>query len=619
MKTWSRYSSHKVIFTIVTIILITGLLSGCNFPLAQNQSLTGLNYTVTAPAEVKAGENFQISVNVTNNGQSTIMVDQIRLPKALLQGATVASIDPISTGQTTYSDQTGYTFTLIQEPGTSTTVTFNLTAVTAGDYSGNLSVAMGDAKKDSTLRVVIQAENGQVAQTTPQTTAASQATNAAGTTGGISYHSVVEIVAEVDDNGTIVEAWHGSGTIISADGLILTNAHVVLDDGPVKVQGLKILITQSADNAPVPTYYADILQADANLDLAVIKISRDLNGNPVDNSTLNLPAVPLGDSNALQLGDALTILGYPGIGGETITLTRGDVSGFTSDEEYGNRSFIKTSASISGGNSGGSALNSSGQIIGVPTQVGSGGKGNVVDCRALADTNGDGVIDNKDTCVPIGGFINAIRPIQLALPLINAAKAGQVSIVVPTPVPFAPSGDVIFQDNFTTSHGDWYTDTFEEGSVEIQNGQMVIDIKPTQYAVFTGNDKVFSDVQISVDTQVLQSSGVGEYGIVCNGQDNDNFYLLSISEDGYYSISIYYQGEWHSMVDWTYSDQIVQGAPATITATCAHDKLSLAYNDVLLTEVEDNTFQSGFMGFYVYTYDQPNMTIGFDNLVIRQQ
>lgn len=346
----NRFALHMII-TLVILLSISLSLSGCNFPLFQNQELAALNYTVTAPAEVKAGENFQVSINVMNNGQSTIMVDQIRLPKALLQGATVTSIDPISTGQTNYSDQTGYTFTLIQDPGTSTTVTFNFTAVKAGDFSGNLSVAVGNARKDSTLRLVVLSGSEQLAATQRPGVTLSASTSA------VPYQSVVEIVAEVEKDGTVEDAWWGSGTIISADGLILTNAHVVLDDGPDIVHALRVQLTESSDTPPVAMYYADILQADAKLDLAVIKINRDLNGSQVDNATLNLPAVPLGDSNTLQLGDNLTILGYPGIGGETITLTRGDVSGFTSDPDYGNRAFIKTSATISGGNSGGLALN----------------------------------------------------------------------------------------------------------------------------------------------------------------------------------------------------------------------------------------------------------------------
>jgi hypothetical protein len=68
--------------------------------------------------------------------------------------------------------------------------------------------------------------------------------------------------------------------------------------------------------------------------------------------------------------------------------------------------------------------NDEGYIIGVPTQASSGAGGDITDCRVIQDTNGDGVLNDSDTCIPIGGFINALRPINLAQPLISSAQTG---------------------------------------------------------------------------------------------------------------------------------------------------------------------------------------------------
>ena len=81
-------------------------------------------------------------------------------------------------------------------------------------------------------------------------------------------------------------------------------------------------------------------------------------------------------------------------------------------------------ATIAGGNSGGLAVNDSGTIIGIPTQASSGANGQITDCRVVQDTNNDGRLDDNDTCIPIGGFINALRPVNLALALIRAAQSG---------------------------------------------------------------------------------------------------------------------------------------------------------------------------------------------------
>ena len=60
------------------------------------------------------------------------------------------------------------------------------------------------------------------------------------------------------------------------------------------------------------------------------------------------------------------------------------------------------------------------------------------DCRVVQDTNGDGAIDENDSCVPIGGFLNGIRPVNLALPLLEAAQSGKQYTS-----PFGQSGGVV--------------------------------------------------------------------------------------------------------------------------------------------------------------------------------
>jgi S1-C subfamily serine protease len=233
--------------------------------------------------------------------------------------------------------------------------------------------------------------------------------------------ATVQILALIDEGSSYKSVWSGSGSIVSSDGLILTNAHVVEGIGDA-LDALGIGITQATDTPPELTYLAELLAIDYDLDLAVVRVATDLQGNEV---SVSLPWVELGDSDQVEIGDRLRILGYPGIGGETITLTEGSISGFIAVRSIDGRGWIKTDATITGGNSGGMGTNQSGQLIGVPTIVTSGSESaDSVDCRPLADTNRDGFIDDLDTCVPVGGFINALRPINLALPLIEAARSG---------------------------------------------------------------------------------------------------------------------------------------------------------------------------------------------------
>ncbi len=241
--------------------------------------------------------------------------------------------------------------------------------------------------------------------------------------------ATVQIYGLVMQDGQLTPLYTGSGTILSSSGMILTNAHVASPasqgNPDIEPDALGIAIVESEDKPPVPSYIAEVRAVDGFLDLAVIQIVSTVDGTSIDPNSLNFPFVELGDSNLTHVGDHVSIFGFPGIGGDTITFTEGSVSGFTSEDPLGDRAWIKTDATIAGGNSGGLGADDDARIIGVPTQASSGGTGDVTDCRQIQDTNKDGTVDQNDSCIPIGGFINALRPIELAKPLIQAAQAGR--------------------------------------------------------------------------------------------------------------------------------------------------------------------------------------------------
>ena len=240
--------------------------------------------------------------------------------------------------------------------------------------------------------------------------------------------ATVQIFGVHIKGGDVSPFYVGSGSIISSDGLILTNAHVAdpaaVGEADSTPDALVIGIVQSEDQPPVYAYRAEVKAIDGFMDLAVIQITSTVKGESVDPSSLNLPYVPMGNSDNIHVGDRINILGFPAIGGDTITYTSGDVAGFSAEDKLGDRAWIKTDATISGGNSGGMGTNDQGQLIGVPSIASSGANTAATDCRVIQDTNNDGVIDSKDTCIPIGGFINALRPVNLAIPLIKAAQSG---------------------------------------------------------------------------------------------------------------------------------------------------------------------------------------------------
>jgi serine protease Do len=150
----------------------------------------------------------------------------------------------------------------------------------------------------------------------------------------------------------------GSGFIISPDGYILTNNHVVEGADEVRVF------------FPDRRYFdAEVIGADPFTDVAVIKIDA---GD-------DLPSIPIGDSKSLRVGEWILAIGNPGFGASTsldFTVTAGIVS--VNDPRYGAdaapwaiEDFIQTDAVINPGNSGGPMINLQGQVVGINSAIAS--------------------------------------------------------------------------------------------------------------------------------------------------------------------------------------------------------------------------------------------------------
>lgn len=150
----------------------------------------------------------------------------------------------------------------------------------------------------------------------------------------------------------------GSGVIISEDGYILTNNHVVNSSSSSSFYELgkasKITVKLYNDDTE---YEAEIVGTDEQTDLAVIKIDKT-----------GLTAAELGDSDSVQVGEFCMAIGNPlGLGS---TVTDGIVSAVNrevTDEDGNTYTAIQTNAAINSGNSGGALVNSQGQVIGINT------------------------------------------------------------------------------------------------------------------------------------------------------------------------------------------------------------------------------------------------------------
>ena len=165
-------------------------------------------------------------------------------------------------------------------------------------------------------------------------------------------------VNSIFNHGTSVASAEGSGIIISEDGYILTNNHVVNSTSTSSFyeveEASKVTVKLYNDNTE---YEAKIIGTDEQTDLAVIKINKT-----------GLTAAELGDSDGVQVGEFAMAIGNPL--GLSSSVTSGIISAVNrevTDEDGNTYVAIQTDASINSGNSGGALVNSQGQVIGVNT------------------------------------------------------------------------------------------------------------------------------------------------------------------------------------------------------------------------------------------------------------
>lgn len=221
--------------------------------------------------------------------------------------------------------------------------------------------------------------------------------------------AVAMILAVDVRDGKLVPVSSGSGTIIDANGAVLTNYHVLFDAKNKKLHDLFIIgLFRAADQEPELVCVGDPSKGllKKKLDLALIRCDRDRSGAPWQPTAW--PTIPIRaiDTDSIVPGESVWVLGYPGVGGSTIHVTAGLISGFTGEQGgVGFRAFLKTDASITHGNSGGTAIDEDGNFIGVPTAF-----------RLTTTKQGNGVV--------AAGRVGLIRPLDHALDLIAAARTG---------------------------------------------------------------------------------------------------------------------------------------------------------------------------------------------------
>jgi serine protease Do len=239
--------------------------------------------------------------------------------------------------------------------------------------------------------------------------------------------------------GKRLEQSLGSGVIVSPDGYILSNNHVVEGADEIRV---------SLANGNKTEHTAKVVGTDPQTDIAVLKIDAK-----------DLPAITLADSDRLEVGDVVLAIGNPFGVGQTVTMgivSAVGRSGFGVLGPGGYEDFIQTDASINPGNSGGALVDAEGRLVGINTFIisrsgGSAGVGFAVPVNLARFAMDRLVKDGKVTRGYLGAFLQPEITADLArefkLPNQEGAMIAEVIAKSPAETAGLKDGDVVIEFN----------------------------------------------------------------------------------------------------------------------------------------------------------------------------
>lgn len=207
----------------------------------------------------------------------------------------------------------------------------------------------------------------------------------------------------------------------------------------------------------------------------------------------------------------------------------------------------------------------------------------------------------------------------LVVALLGAACA-DVGLTPPTSA--GNPGDILFQDQFVSGQtGDWFLEGDELGGTSISGEQLIVSVNaPNTLQFATLREPMFDDFVLEVDARQRSGPADSSYGVLFRSNGADQFYRFDVTGNGLYLAERRNaDGTWTPLTgDWKSSAVINQGLNVAnrLKVIANGPELSFFVNDILLEQVTDSTYSSGFIALDAGTFAGANLQVSFDDLVV---
>lgn len=195
-------------------------------------------------------------------------------------------------------------------------------------------------------------------------------------------------------------------------------------------------------------------------------------------------------------------------------------------------------------------------------------------------------------------------PVQVNLPIIPAELAGTVSV-----------GENLLSETFDQA-GLWNTSDGTEYGASLVDGVYRMYLNSANWMVWAESSMITDDnIIMELDTELVSGSVENNQGMICRYSDDNNFYMLTIGNDGWVEIMKIFQGVQTSLFG-EFTDGLVDPVRNHLQGFCLGDRLVLYVNGKLGADVRDSDLASGDAGLIIGSYDNPQVTVNFDNFLV---
>jgi hypothetical protein len=198
------------------------------------------------------------------------------------------------------------------------------------------------------------------------------------------------------------------------------------------------------------------------------------------------------------------------------------------------------------------------------------------------------------------------------------STAEPVATRTPKPGTGAATSPILYSDDFDNEQSSDFTAETNASSVYkfVDGAYQITVTKPKllSWATMKGD---YGDAAITVDANI-DGPPASAAGLIFHYQDDKNFYIYSVDGEGRYELDVYKNDKPITLIPWTESAAIKPaGERNSLRVETSGDTIRLYVNDTLLDEVSDSTIANGKAALVVNTFDDANVTVTFDNLVVR--